>query len=626
MSGFRYLIVVLIIVQIYSNRALSQCTSVLNPLGYSENFETSNGGWVTGGNSSDWTWGTPAKSVITGAGQGAKCWITGGLNGASYNSNEFAWIQSPCFDFSSISNPQISFLVFWETERRYDGATFQYSTDGGTNWTTLGTDNSNSTCQGTQWYNYSPINFLGSQPGWSGNIQPTSGSCLGGNGSGGWVQARHSLAAVVGLPQVKFRFLFAAGLTCNQFNGFAVDDILIDQATPVGSVDFTGSCINSNTISFNNLNTTCRSSVAWNFGDPNSGASNFGSSDNPTHIFSGSGIYNVTMTVTFNNGQTSDTIKQFTIIDATTTVIKNPTCNGDNDGSVQVVAAGGTGTYFYNWNTNPTQSTPIASNLPAGNYQVNVAALNACAANASVVLTQPDSVSAMVTIQNEICNNGAGQITIVPSGGTGPYTLLWNSGATSTQLTGLSSGFYSLGITDNSGCLYNNSFEVKNIINTLSVSLGIDTFICLGQSLVLNPGSFVSYLWQDGSTTSTYTVTTTGNYSVEVIDINGCQGRAIRNIIVDCSDIYFPTAFTPNGNGLNETFGPAGNVLAMSGYYLKIYNRLGQLVFLSNDPYRKWDGRISGKMSGTQVFVWMSAYSLNGRYAGLKKGNILLIQ
>jgi hypothetical protein len=52
---------------------------------YHENFETSVGGWTTAGTNNDWVWGTPNKPVITAAGQGLKCWVIGGLNGASYN-------------------------------------------------------------------------------------------------------------------------------------------------------------------------------------------------------------------------------------------------------------------------------------------------------------------------------------------------------------------------------------------------------------------------------------------------------------------------------------------------------------------------------------------------------------
>ena len=112
----------------------AQCAAPVAIFPYTQGFETNNGGWVTGGSLSDWAWGTPSKTVITGAATGAKCWIVGGLTGGSYNNSEASWLESPCFNFTSLQYPYISFNAFWETERKYDGASFQYSTNLGASW------------------------------------------------------------------------------------------------------------------------------------------------------------------------------------------------------------------------------------------------------------------------------------------------------------------------------------------------------------------------------------------------------------------------------------------------------------------------------------------------------------
>ncbi|RYY66090.1 MAG: hypothetical protein EOO13_16285, partial [Chitinophagaceae bacterium] len=67
------------------------CTGSINSFPYNEGFETSDGNWLPGGMASDWAWGSPTKSVITGAGGGNRCWITGGLTGSSYNAGENSW-------------------------------------------------------------------------------------------------------------------------------------------------------------------------------------------------------------------------------------------------------------------------------------------------------------------------------------------------------------------------------------------------------------------------------------------------------------------------------------------------------------------------------------------------------
>lgn len=609
--------------------AYAQCTTPINVFPYNQNFEVSTGGWTIGAasTSASWQWGTPAKPVINQAGQGSKCWITGGLNGTSYNSNEFSWIQSPCFNLSGLSNPRISFLTFWETERRYDGATFQYSTDNGASWTTLGTVNSNNDCTGTNWYTFSPINFLGSQPGWSGNTQPTVGSCQGGNGSGGWIRAQHSLASISPRTQVLFRFLFAAGQTCNQYDGFAFDDILIENAPPAGSVDFIGQCVDSNTISFSNQTTLCRQSVQWDFDDPGSGIANTATGDNVNHVFSGPGVYDVKMTLTFVGGQTSIKIKTFTIISSSTSVIQPISCKSGSNGAATVTVTGGPGPYFYNWLTTPPQTSATVTNLSAGTYVVNVASINACSISDTVMLTEPDSLKIQAQIENEICGNGIGSITISVSGGTPMYAYQWSTGSVSKDLEPIGAGVYTLKLTDANGCVLNSTpLNVENIVRQVAVNIGQDTFICPGTPLILDPGSFSSYLWQDGSINRTQTVLASGTYSVQVTDSSGCIGSASRKVTVDCSDIYFPGAFTPNQDGLNDTYGPAGNLSGVSRYSLKIFNRFGQLVFFSKDPNERWDGIFKGRLADTQGFIWMASYFVNGRDSGIKKGNFLLIR
>jgi hypothetical protein len=267
--------------------AYAQCATPINTFPYQQDFEASAGGWIDGGTASDWEWGTPSKTVINSAGQGSKSWITGDLNGSSYNNGQYSWLTSPCFDLSPLQNPEISFKIFWETEQRFDGGSFQYSIDGGTSWLLLGTTNSNNNCQGSNWFNTNSVTYLSNINGWSGNIQSTAGSCLGGNGSNGWLTARHTLNMIAGQTEVRFRFLFGAGTTCNNFDGFAIDDIRIEEAAP-NPVTINSSCQSSNTIQFSATG-NCLSSYNWSFGDPGSGANNSSTAASPTHQFTAPG-------------------------------------------------------------------------------------------------------------------------------------------------------------------------------------------------------------------------------------------------------------------------------------------------------------------------------------------------
>jgi len=206
---------------------MAQCNNAINIFPYGEDFENSDGGWIAGGTYSDWAWGTPAKPVINSAASGKKCWMVGGLVSSSYADAEHSYLQSPCFNFSNVQYPYISFSVFWEMERKYDGAALQYSIDAGNNWQTVGSVNDATDCNNDNWYNNSIIylsnNFPNAGEGWSGNIQPSSGSCYGGGGSGKWVTAKHIMPYLAGQQQVIFRFIFASGNICNNYDGFAID-------------------------------------------------------------------------------------------------------------------------------------------------------------------------------------------------------------------------------------------------------------------------------------------------------------------------------------------------------------------------------------------------------------------
>ena len=242
----------------------AQCNgSVINTFPYQEDFENSNGNWTIGGTNADWIWGIPSKTLINKAGSGLNCWITGGLNQTSYNSLENSWILSPCFNFSSIKQPYISFKVFWETENQYAGGGLQYSLDGGNSWLDIGLATDAVDCYNTNWYNQSPMNGLKNT--WSGTVIKTSATgCLLGNGIGAWVTAKHTMPYLAGQPNVQFRFTFESVTQCNNFDGFAIDAIYIGEI-PINSVDFTYQCSKNNLVSFINTSTGCMNNFQWNW-------------------------------------------------------------------------------------------------------------------------------------------------------------------------------------------------------------------------------------------------------------------------------------------------------------------------------------------------------------------------
>lgn len=614
------LLYLFIVLSVFTQPAVSQCTTPITIYPYTENFEASDGGWVRS-SSLHWEWGQIiSKPVITAAASGSKCWLVGGFNGNSYSSSK-SNLQSPCFDISSLINPQVSFKVFWETERKYDGSSFEYSTDGGTVWQVLGSINSNSTCLGENWFNYDPVNFLGG-PGWSGNIQSTSGSCQGSGGSGSWLTAKHTLNSILGATSVIFRFVFAAGTTCNNFDGFAIDDIRIGEA-PVNGADFTYSCNANNSVSFHSSADLCSSGVLWDFDDIASG-NNTSSQTDPVHVFSAPNGYTVTLTTYFVTGPPVIVSKTINVI-SVNAAIDSIKCNSDQDAAINLTV-NPTGSYNYSWNTNPVQSTQSISNIGAGNYTVDITGTNTCSTSLMVTVVEPTALDLATSITDAKCGTSNGSISSTVTGGTGPYDYLWSTSEITATINTLSPATYSIIVTDAKGCTASaNNIQVNNIDNSVNISLGSDVNICPGQTIVLSPGNFSSYKWQDNSIASTYTASATGSYSVVVTDTDGCTGSDQINVTVDCPEIYFPAAFTPNGDTFNDEFGALGSISSIKTYKLLVYGRWGEIVFSSTDPNKRWNGKYKGKTVATQAFIWTVTYTVGTLATEFRSGSVLLI-
>jgi len=190
---------------------------VVNTFPYNQGFETGNGGWVSGGTANSWQLGTPAGAIINTAAAGTQAWVTN-LTGV-YNDNEVSYVESPCFDFSSVSLPRIIFSLWLDNESGYDGTILESSIDGGLSWQKVGAIN-----DPINWYNDLTFTM---------GVESSNSDCWSGASpftpSPGWVVAEHALTGLGGQPSVKLRFLH---VTDGSFTdeGFGFDEILIQDA------------------------------------------------------------------------------------------------------------------------------------------------------------------------------------------------------------------------------------------------------------------------------------------------------------------------------------------------------------------------------------------------------------
>ncbi len=526
---------------VFSRDSRAQCPITIAAFPYQEGFEAS-AAWSSGGAGNDWAWGTPSKPVITGAAGGTKCWIVGGLTTSSYSPGEQSWLESPCFDFSALPIPYISFKLFWECERTYDGLGFQYSLDQGASWSNVGSVADQPDCYTQNWFNSASINNLdlaSPSEGWSGRVGATQGSCLGGQGSGAWLTSSHCLAWLGGEPSVKFRFAFGAGTTCNGYDGVAVDDVFIGEApSEPNPVQWT--CF-GDTLSITGMQ-TCADSWAWDFGDPASGAANTSVQQTPEHVFSAPGTYNVTLTLSYSCRAPQVVPFSVTVLDLQI-ITSNPTCAG-NDGSAEAIVSGAAGAISYLWNPGG-YTTSAVSDLSAGTYAFVANATGACPIGQLFALEPPaSSPSASISSTPVTCFGFSdGTAAVLVNGGTPAYSFSWTpNGGTGSSANGLSAGTYTCTVTDAANCATSVTVTVDEP-DAIVVTAQDDAALCLGDSITLTAsatGGTPGFTFDWSPQGPAVSPSSTAAFTVTATDANGCVS-APDEVVVSIGSVATPT-------------------------------------------------------------------------------------
>lgn len=299
---------------------------------------------------------------------------------------------------------------------------------------------------------------------------------------------------------------------------------------------------------------------------------------------------------------------------------------GVNDGQATVIPSGGTPPYSYQWSDPTSQTTQTATNLARGTYTVTVTDAQGCVSSLLVKVSDPTSFTFTIQQLPDTCSKGAGVVTVNVNGTTAPYQYNWNNEFTNNinTYTGAEgdSAFY-IRITDNIGCWLDTTFTIDNILNdTLEAYYVVSdqqvdflwpyaTFS--NQSLYYN-----SLLWNlpGGGTSNAeqftfdFTSFALGDYPVSLIayDANGCRDTftLIMTLYTQFA-LYIPNAFTVNDDGLNDDFDIKGMGIDSSTFEMRIFDRLGQCIFYTEDLSDKWDGTVNGRNTNDSeggVFVY----------------------
>jgi PKD repeat protein len=219
-------------------------------------------------------------------------------------------------------------------------------------------------------------------------------------------------------------------------------------------------------LTINFTDKTTGSPTQWKWDIDNNGTVDY-TAQNPSHTFTTPGHYSIKLIA--SNAASKDSIIKLAQIyvtppmNLTLSVPQNVSCYGGTNGSVNVAATGGDGNYTYSWTT--SQTTAALSNVPAGNYKVTVKDGSNCQATANGNVTQPDAIAVNV---NTAPSGSTYSATLDATGGVKPYTYILNSNSgsriesTSSTISNLTAGNYTVSVKDNNSCVKNTSFAMSS--------------------------------------------------------------------------------------------------------------------------------------------------------------------
>ena len=226
-----------------------------------------------------------------------------------------------------------------------------------------------------------------------------------------------------------------------------------------------------------------------------------------------------------------------------THVVRDVRGYGLSDGAINISVDGGTKPYRYQWDTNGVVVDTLEDiyNLKAGDYHVVVTDFNGCVLENTITVTQPPPLAAGFEVTDVNCKNGSdGAINLTVTGGVPPYSYVWANSEivlnqTTQDIDNLEKDHYYVTITDDNGI----TLEADTFVDEPTpIKVNIEPFDAMcydsadGYALVTVSGGMdpYTYLWSNGSTQKDLLDVQAGEYSVLIVDQNGCSLRAETEI------------------------------------------------------------------------------------------------
>ena len=269
----------------------------------------------------------------------------------------------------------------------------------------------------------------------------------------------------------------------------------------------------------------------------------------------------------------------------------------------------------YLWSTGSTTADIITTTT--GSYWLEVTVGNCMGADTVNVVFNPVPI---INLGNDsiLC---AGTTLTLTDGEPEGAAYTWSTGSNATSIQVSTPGNYSLTV-DVNGCTATGTITILGAAIP-TVNLGPDTSLCDGDTYLITANDS-TVVWSTGVTAPAITVSAPGIY---IASLSGYCGTGTDSVDVTyhACNLWFPTAFTPNGDNLNDIAHVLGTLQYYKDFSLSIYNRFGQRVYYTEDIYDGWDGNFNGTKQDVGTYFYMIYYTLEGKTKMLK-GDLTLIR
>jgi gliding motility-associated-like protein len=256
------------------------------------------------------------------------------------------------------------------------------------------------------------------------------------------------------------------------------------------------------------------------------------------------------------------------------------------------------------------------------------------------VVTVYEPPEIMLDQSETVCTGQFVFITASAYGNQPPIDYQWiypNGDTTSNDpfifsVTSSDGGIYTLLATDHVGCTDQKSIQLIVSENPVADFHGTDT-LELHSGDILDAGSgLASYLWNTGDSTESIVINVEGMYKIEMESPVGCKGSDSVYVKLTTEEIpefnlYIPNAFSPNGDGINDSFKISSNSLNIQHLTLNIYDRWGGLIVETDGIVNGWDGKKNGKDCPGGVYVYKIVFSVDGIPGNQERtGTVMLVR